>query len=131
MKKKFAVIFFFALIYFCICETVEASCQNLKTMVVNNMNNLANCSDRSSYGFNPGYLMKGQVNGQCHYQKVVFETKPFNMKVLANCYAPMSFMQKFAQEYIRMAQEMCNGDKLSGDGYITKMDEKALDAYCK
>ena len=129
--KKYAVLVLMLLICAPVfAQTPAEACKSLQSMAIKNLTNIRSCSDKSSYGFNPGYLFKGIENGKCHYTKVKFESG-LNINTLAECYAPISVIQRFADDNLHASREMCNSTGMNLDGYMAKEDESTLEAYCK
>lgn len=124
------------LAFFCIITsssfamTPAEACKKLQNKALQNLERIKNCSGDSSYGFNPGYLFKGIENGKCHYSKVKLESG-LKINTLAECYAPISAIQTFANDNIRATREMCDANGMSLTGYTAKEDKSSLERYCK
>ena len=134
MKKFYLACALFALFSITIPSlytmTPYGACKNLQNKLIINLNNIKNCSSNSSYGLNPAYLFKGIEDDKCHYSKVEIESG-LKINTLAECYAPISAIQYFANDNIKATQKMCSINGISGTGYLSKEDESSLERYCK
>ena len=108
------------------------SCKILQAKMIDNMNKVANCTPNSGVGISEFYVMQGVEQGKCHYKKQKIETTPtFNLRTIADCHAPMSVVQSYANDNLRMAREFCSANGINENGYIAQQNEKVLEAYCK
>ncbi len=134
MKKLYSVCVLFAafgaIMSASFATTPAEACKSFQNKALANLNNIKNCASNSSYGFNPGYLFKGMENGKCHYSKLKFESG-LKINTLAECYAPTSAIQNFANDNIKAIREMCDANGMSPNGYTAVEDESSLERYCK